>query len=80
MPTTTKPKAPRIVDLLAELVAELRLSNRLKVLTLGVNALEHEASPRSTTDAAIVRLERRNQTRAEVRQALGYDTKESDRG
>jgi hypothetical protein len=79
MPTTPKPKAPRIVDLLAELVAELRLANRLRALSLGSSVLEHEESPRSTTDKAIARLARRNKIKAEARQGLGIEDQEVDR-
>lgn len=80
MAATSKPKAPRIVDLLAELVAELRLANRMRALSLGVNALSHETEPRTTSDAGRARIRYRNQTRAEVRRALGYDEEEADRG
>ncbi|MFD4957121.1 hypothetical protein [Microbacterium sp. NPDC058389] len=80
MAATSKPKAPRIADVLGELVAELRLANRLRALSLGTSALEHDAGPRSTTDAARARLDRRNALRADVRQALGLDDEEADRG
>lgn len=66
-------KGPRIVDLLAELVAELRLANRLQALKLGAAALEHDKGARATTDAARARLDRRNALRAEVRRALGLE-------
>lgn len=71
MGTTTKPKAPRIVDLLAELVAELRLANRIQALQLGTTALEHDKGARTTTGEARARVDRRNALRAEIREGLG---------
>ncbi|WP_137843833.1 hypothetical protein [Microbacterium sp. 2FI] len=61
----------RIVDALDDLIAELRLANRLRALELGPAALEHDDGKRATTDTAKRRVAQRNQLRAEVRTALG---------
>lgn len=66
MGTTSKPRRTQ-VEALDDLTAEIRTSNLLAVLALGVNALEHETK---TTPASEVRVARRNEVRAQVRTAL----------
>ncbi|MDF2916602.1 MAG: hypothetical protein K0S70_819 [Microbacterium sp.] len=66
-------KGPRIVDVLAEIARELRLSNRMRALTLPASALEENSTSRASTAAAKARVARKNELRAEVRQELGLE-------
>lgn len=67
------PDRRTIVAALDDLTAELRLANQLQALKLGATVLEHDPGTRATTDAAKVRVARRNTLRADVRTALGLE-------
>jgi hypothetical protein len=63
----------RIVDALDDLTAELRLANRLRLLSLPASALEHDKGTKATTNVTRARVARQNVLRAEVRAALGIE-------
>lgn len=67
---------PRIVDVLADIARELRLSNQLAALRLGSTELEHDKGVRATTPTTLARVARKNALRAEVRSALGLEDEE----
>lgn len=71
-------KSPRIVDLLADLVAELRLANRLNALRLGESVLGHNTTARSATPEAKARVARKNELRRQVRIELGLEDQETN--
>lgn len=76
MATTTK--GPRIVDALADIARELRLSNQLHALKLGTSVLEEDKGARASTPIAKERIAKRNALRAEVRRALGLEVSDVD--
>lgn len=60
-----------IVDALDDLTGELRLANRLRLLSMPAGVLEHDKGTKATTDVTRARVTRHNRLRAEVRAALG---------
>lgn len=62
-----------IVDALDGLTAELRLANRLRLLSLPASVLEHDKGTKATTAVTRARVARQNVLRAEVRAALGIE-------
>lgn len=69
------------VEAIDALTAEIRLSNILAVLGMGVTALEHDEGKRATSPQAIERTAKRNALRAEARVALGMEeVRDGDRG
>jgi hypothetical protein len=68
------------VDAIDALTAEIRTSNLLAVLAMGVTALEHDEGKRATTDIARARTAQRNELRAAVRAGLGIgEVRDGDR-
>lgn len=66
-------KGRRIVDAIDEVVAELRLANRIEVLRMPAAALEDDKGERNKTEAAKARTARMNKIRAEIRAGLGIE-------
>lgn len=66
-------KGRRLVDAVDEVVAELRLANRLAVLTLGTSALDEVDVSVLKTPSTRRRQERLNKVRAEIRAGLGFE-------
>lgn len=74
---TNNSKGRRIVDALDDVLAELRLANRIEVLKLGGAALDHDKGDRAKTDVAKARVARQNILRAEIRAGLGIEGEQS---
>lgn len=61
------------VEAIDDLTAEIRLSNQIALLSLGVTALEHDEGKGQTHPKTIARTARRNELRASIRAALGNE-------
>lgn len=70
-------KGRRIVDALDEILAEIRLSNRIEVLRMSASALDDDRGERNKTEAAKARTARQNKLRAEIRAGLGIEGENS---